>query len=149
MNRFGTIAAAGLLALCMGCSTSGEATDVVSAKDKITSLVQIDTKVGTGAEATNGKKLSMHYTGWLYDPAAPGKKGAKFDSSLDRGQTFKFVLGEGQVIKGWDHGVWGMRVGGQRTLIIPPHMGYGERGAGGAIPPNATLIFDVVLHDVQ
>ena len=90
----------------------------------------------------------MHYTGWLYDPAAPDGHGAKFDSSVDRKETFRFPLGAGKVIKGWDEGVAGMKVGGTRTLVIPPQMGYGARGAGGVIPPNATLVFDVELIDV-
>jgi FKBP-type peptidyl-prolyl cis-trans isomerase len=105
-----------------------------------------DTTVGTGAEATSGKRVSVHYTGWLYEN---GQKGKKFDSSLDRGQPFAFPLGGGQVIKGWDEGVAGMKVGGKRTLIIPPDLGYGARGAGGVIPPNATLMFDVELLNVQ
>ncbi len=88
----------------------------------------------------------MHYTGWLYEN---GTKGAKFDSSLDRGEPFEFPLGAGRVIKGWDEGVAGMKVGGKRTLIIPPQLGYGARGAGGVIPPNATLLFDVELLDVK
>jgi peptidylprolyl isomerase len=88
----------------------------------------------------------MHYTGWLYEN---GVKGSKFDSSLDRGEPFAFKLGQGQVIKGWDEGVAGMKVGGKRTLIIPPQMGYGARGAGGAIPPNATLLFEVELLGVK
>ncbi|HEV2336888.1 MAG TPA: FKBP-type peptidyl-prolyl cis-trans isomerase [Stellaceae bacterium] len=109
-------------------------------------LKYTDTTVGTGAEATKGKKVSVHYTGWLYNN---GAKGAKFDSSLDRGQPFSFALGAGQVIRGWDEGVAGMKVGGKRTLIIPPDLGYGARGAGGVIPPNATLTFDVELLGVQ
>jgi FKBP-type peptidyl-prolyl cis-trans isomerase len=109
-------------------------------------LKYTDTTVGTGAEATKGHKVSVHYTGWLYNN---GAKGAKFDSSLDRGQPFAFALGAGQVIRGWDEGVAGMKVGGTRTLVIPPDLGYGARGAGGVIPPNATLMFDVELLGVQ
>ncbi len=108
-----------------------------------------DTKAGTGAEATAGKTVVVHYTGWLYDPAAAGNKGTKFDSSRDSNQPFSFALGAGQVIKGWDEGVAGMKVGGQRTLVIPPEKGYGSRGAGGVIPPNATLLFDVELLEVR
>lgn len=111
-------------------------------------LQKIDVKVGSGAEAVKGKNVSVHYTGWLYDPAT-SQKGAKFDSSRDRNDPFVFPLGKGQVIRGWDEGVQGMKVGGQRTLIIPPDMGYGERGAGGVIPPNATLIFDVELLEIK
>jgi peptidylprolyl isomerase len=105
-----------------------------------------DTVVGTGATPEVGQICVMHYTGWLYED---GKKGAKFDSSLDRGKPFEFPLGTGRVIKGWDEGVAGMKVGGKRTLIIPPELGYGARGAGGVIPPNATLIFDVELLGVK
>ena len=108
-----------------------------------------DKQVGTGAEAVAGKTVVVHYTGWLFDAAAPDNKGKKFDSSRDRNQPFDFPLGGGQVIKGWDQGVAGMKVGGQRTLVIPPEMGYGARGAGGVIPPNATLVFDVELLDVK
>lgn len=114
-----------------------------------TELTKIDVKQGTGAEAVVNKPVIVHYTGWLYDPAKPDKKGNKFDSSRDRQVPFGFILGAGKVIKGWDEGVVGMKVGGQRTLIIPPSYGYGERGAGGVIPPNATLIFDVELIDVK
>jgi FKBP-type peptidyl-prolyl cis-trans isomerase FkpA len=101
-----------------------------------------DEVVGTGAEARAGQQATVHYTGWLTD-------GKKFDSSKDRGQPFTFPLGGGQVIKGWDEGVIGMRVGGKRKLTIPPELGYGARGAGGVIPPNATLIFEVELLDVK
>ncbi|MDL2339443.1 MAG: FKBP-type peptidyl-prolyl cis-trans isomerase [Pseudomonadota bacterium] len=104
-----------------------------------------DTIDGTGEEAVSGQHVSVHYTGWLY---SNGVKGAKFDSSKDRGDPFKFYLGAGQVIRGWDEGVVGMRVGGSRVLVIPPELGYGARGAGGVIPPNATLMFEVDLLDV-
>ena len=109
-------------------------------------LKYTDTKIGDGATAKAGNKVSVNYTGWLYNN---GAKGAKFDSSLDRGQLFQFTLGAHQVIAGWAEGVAGMKVGGKRTLIIPPELGYGARGAGGAIPPNATLMFDVDLLQVQ
>lgn len=115
----------------------------------VAELVKTDVVVGEGAEATAGKTVSVHYTGWLYDEAAPDHKGKKFDSSRDRGEPFDFTLGAGQVIKGWDQGVTGMKVGGQRTLIIPPGLGYGSLGAGGVIPPNATLVFDVELLGVR
>jgi FKBP-type peptidyl-prolyl cis-trans isomerase FkpA len=116
---------------------------------KITELQKIDTQVGTGREAEPGFNVTVHYTGWLYDAAAEGHKGKKFDSSLDRKQPFIFFLGGGQVIQGWDEGFAGMKIGGKRTLVIPSEMGYGARGAGGAIPPNADLIFDVELLDVK
>ncbi|MEA2979072.1 MAG: hypothetical protein QOF09_895 [Alphaproteobacteria bacterium] len=102
----------------------------------------IETKPGTGASPRSGQTVVVHYTGWLYEN---GAKGAKFDSSVDRGQPFEFPIGQGRVIKGWDEGVATMKIGGKRTLIIPPALGYGARGAGGAIPPNATLMFDVEL----
>ena len=105
-----------------------------------------DTTVGTGASPAKGQTCVMHYTGWLYKD---GAKGQKFDSSVDRGQPFEFKIGQGQVIGGWDEGVATMKVGGKRTLIIPPALGYGARGAGGAIPPNATLMFDVELLGVK
>jgi peptidylprolyl isomerase len=106
----------------------------------------IDTKVGTGATPRTGQTCVMHYTGWLYQN---GAKGQKFDSSVDRGRPFEFPIGTQRVIAGWDEGVATMKVGGKRTLIIPPALGYGARGAGGAIPPNATLIFDVELLDLK
>ena len=107
-----------------------------------------DTVPGTGEEATTGQRVKVHYTGWLYDPTAAKERGKKFDSSKDRGQPFSFGLGHGEVIRGWDEGVAGMKVGGTRVLIIPAEMGYGARGAGGAIPPNATLVFEVELLGV-
>jgi FKBP-type peptidyl-prolyl cis-trans isomerase FkpA len=115
----------------------------------ITSLQATDGKVGSGTEAVAGKRVTVHYTGWLYDPAAADHHGKKFDSSRDRNEPFPFQLGAGQVIPGWDQGVAGMKVGGTRTLVIPPGLGYGARGAGGVIPPNATLLFDVELLDVR
>lgn len=101
-----------------------------------------DTVTGDGEEARAGQYVTVHYTGWLFEN---GEKGEKFDSSKDRGQPFEFSLGEGMVIRGWDEGVQGMKVGGQRQLLIPPQLGYGARGAGGVIPPNATLLFEVDL----
>ncbi len=114
----------------------------------MTTLQSVDTTVGTGAEAAAGQRVKVHYTGWLYDPAAANNRGKKFDSSKDRGQPFSFGLGGGEVIRGWDEGVQGMKVGGTRVLTIPPEMGYGARGAGGVIPPNATLVFEVELLGV-
>jgi FKBP-type peptidyl-prolyl cis-trans isomerase FkpA len=110
---------------------------------------KIDRKIGEGEEADVGKTVNVHYTGWLYDETAPDNKGRKFDSSHDRNAHFSFMLGAGKVIKGWDHGVRGMKVGGERTLIIPPAMAYGARGVGKMIPPNSTLIFDVELVGIQ
>jgi FKBP-type peptidyl-prolyl cis-trans isomerase len=121
----------------------------VEGMSNITSLQINDTKVGAGAQATAGKEITVHYTGWLYDEKAAEHHGKKFDSSRDRNEPFSFRLGGGQVIRGWDQGFADMKVGGTRTLVIPPDMGYGQRGAGGAIPPNATLVFDVELLDVR
>jgi len=117
--------------------------------DNITSLHVTDTKVGKGAAAASGQQVSVHYTGWLYDAKTPDHRGKKFDSSRDRGEAFSFKLGARQVISGWDMGVAGMKVGGSRTLIIPSDLGYGARGAGGSIPPNATLLFEVELLGVK
>ena len=111
-------------------------------------LVKTDTAVGKGTEAVAGRTVEVHYTGWLHDPKAPNQRGKQFDSSVGRG-PFTFPLGSGRVIKGWDEGVAGMKVGGKRTLVIPPELGYGSRGAGSIIPPNATLVFDVELLDVK
>ncbi len=108
-------------------------------------LIIQDDVLGSGTAAAAGQKVSVHYTGWLF---YGGERGKKFDSSKDRGQPFGFALGAGQVIKGWDEGVQGMKIGGARTLTIPPELGYGARGAGGVIPPNATLIFEVELLGV-
>lgn len=134
------VAAAGLLATA---PSHAQAQHVTMTSD---GLGIIDTKVGTGATPKPGQTVVVHYTGWLYDN---GKRGKKFDSSVDRGQPFEFPLGKGQVIQGWDEGVASMKVGGERTLIIPPSLGYGSNGAGGVIPPNATLLFDVKLLAVK
>jgi FKBP-type peptidyl-prolyl cis-trans isomerase len=104
---------------------------------------------GTGAEARPGRAVRVHYTGWLYDAGKADKRGTKFDSSKDHGEPFEFNLGARDVIPGWDQGVAGMKVGGTRVLTIPPHLGYGARGAGGVIPPNATLVFEIELLDVK
>ena len=112
-------------------------------------LTVIVHEAGTGTVATPGSPVTVHYTGWLFDEAASDRKGEKFDSSRDRGQPFRFTLGARQVIAGWDEGVAGMRVGGKRTLIIPPELAYGERGFPPVIPPSATLVFDVALLGVE
>lgn len=142
-----------LSATLTACTDTSEAKTVVvkpvTSSASITSLIKDDVKIGTGAEATAGQTVSVHYTGWLYDANAADKHGKQFDSSRTRGKPFDFPLGAGRVIKGWDQGVAGMKVGGQRTLTIPAQLGYGARGAGGAIPPNAVLVFDVELLDVK
>ena len=118
-------------------------------QSNITELVKQDDVAGSGNEAVAGRQVSVHYTGWLYDQAKADHKGQKFDSSRDRNEPFAFRLGGGQVIQGWDEGVAGMKVGGKRTRTIPPQLGYGSQGAGGVIPPTATLLFEVELLDVR
>jgi peptidylprolyl isomerase len=142
------VAFATLLAGCIATSapTPVEAQTEGKTVTHASGLKITDTKVGTGASPKTGQICVMHYTGWLYQN---GAKGAKFDSSLDRGQPFEFPIGRGEVIKGWDEGVASMKVGGKRTLIIPPDLGYGARGAGGVIPPHSTLIFEVELLAVK
>jgi FKBP-type peptidyl-prolyl cis-trans isomerase len=150
LARTGRIA---LVAAMAGAFLANAQTTTAQGNSKLdatpSELKKIDVKLGTGSEATSGKAVVVHYTGWLYDTSKPDSHGAKFDSSRDRSTPFGFTLGAGRVIKGWDEGVAGMKVGGQRTLVIPPQMAYGERGAGGVIPPNATLIFDVELLEVK
>lgn len=142
MRRLLTIWPLVLTILAAGCGGSPET-------GTVTELIRQDVRVGTGTEAQPGRTVTVHYTGWLYDTSRPDHKGAKFDSSRDRNEPFSFNLGAGEVIQGWDQGVAGMLIGGQRTLTIPADLGYGARGAGGVIPPNATLLFDVELLEVR
>jgi peptidylprolyl isomerase len=137
---------AAALAIVTGVPTTAPAQGAGQTVTTPSGLKITDSKVGTGATPRTGQICVMHYTGWLYQN---GAKGQKFDSSVDRGQPFEFPIGTHRVIAGWDEGVATMKVGGKRTLIIPPELGYGARGAGGVIPPNATLIFDVELLDVK
>jgi FKBP-type peptidyl-prolyl cis-trans isomerase len=141
-----------LSALLLAVSLAAAA-PILAAETKpaaVTQLKIVDQKLGDGATAENGKSAVVHYTGWLYDPGTKEMKGKKFDSSRDRNEPFSFPLGQGRVIKGWDQGVAGMKVGGKRTLIIPADLAYGARGAGdGLIPPNAALLFDVELVGVK
>lgn len=145
MSRVNTLVNVSVLILGMMLLPQSAISETKQGASSVTELIKQDTKIGSGEEAAVGKAVEVHYTGWLYDASAPDKKGKKFDSSRDRGVPFSFLLGAGRVIKGWDRGVTGMKVGGQRTLIIPPQMAYGAQGAGNVIPPNATLIFDVEL----
>ena len=151
MRPFRILFTAAALAAALGltfASLSPRALAQTAGKTMTTSsgLQITDTKAGTGPSPQRGQTAVVHYTGWLY---VNGAKGKKFDSSVDRNEPFEFPVGMGRVIKGWDEGVASMKVGGKRTLIIPPALGYGERGAGGVIPPNATLIFDVELLGVK
>lgn len=150
LRAIGVLFVAVLLAACgqNGGKSAGESS-VSDAQSAVTELIIKDVTVGEGEEAVQGQTAVMHYTGWLYEPTAPDLRGKKFDSSVDRSQPFPFVLGTGQVIRGWDEGVAGMKVGGKRELIIPPEMAYGSRGAGGVIPADATLVFEVELLGVQ
>ena len=145
MFRAGSTALALSLAALIATSDAPSHAQTSPRMTNPSGLQIIDTTVGTGASPA-GKTAVVHYTGWLYENGAKGKK---FDSSVDRGQPFEFPVGAGRVIRGWDEGVATMKVGGKRTLIIPPEMGYGARGAGGVIPPNATLMFDVELLGVK
>jgi FKBP-type peptidyl-prolyl cis-trans isomerase FkpA len=144
------VALAATMAVSACNESESTSTSSSEGQSNVAELVKQDTKVGEGNEAVSGRNVSVHYTGWLYDAAKPDHKGRKFDSSRDHGtEPFTFRLGAGQVIRGWDEGVAGMKIGGARTLTIPPDYGYGARGAGGVIPPNATLVFDVELLDVR
>jgi FKBP-type peptidyl-prolyl cis-trans isomerase FkpA len=141
MKRF--VVLLGMMLAAASCGTDSEPEPVVPpASEEVQTLQIIDHEIGDGDEAVAGRTVEVHYTGWLY---ANGERGDKFDSSVDRGDPFQFGLGAGQVIRGWDEGVQGMKVGGRRELIIPAEMGYGAQGAGGVIPPNATLNFEVQL----
>jgi peptidylprolyl isomerase len=141
--------AAALATLLAMSATSATAQTPGRTMTTASGLKIIDSTVGTGVTPKAGQTCVMHYTGWLYDETAADHKGKKFDSSVDRNEPFEFPIGQHQVIAGWDEGVASMKVGGKRTLIIPPQLGYGARGAGGVIPPNATLIFDVELLKVK
>jgi FKBP-type peptidyl-prolyl cis-trans isomerase FkpA len=145
LNRAIALVAIALSAAACGGSSESESAE---GRSNVAELIKQDDAVGSGNEAAAGRAVTVHYTGWLYSESAADKKGAKFDSSRDRNEPFEFNLGNGEVIRGWDEGVAGMKVGGRRTLTIPPHMGYGARG-GGPIPPNATLVFDVELLNVR
>ncbi|HEX4942824.1 MAG TPA: FKBP-type peptidyl-prolyl cis-trans isomerase [Usitatibacteraceae bacterium] len=142
MKKLAIAAAVALLA-ANACAQTATAPAAATAPVEVKELIKKDTKLGEGKVAEKGKAVLVHYTGWLYDPKAPGQKGAQFDTSVGKATPFGFVIGAGRVIKGWDEGVPGMKEGGKRTLIIPPAMAYGEKGAGGLIPPNATLLFEV------
>jgi len=143
------IIALGVLAACKPSAPPPAPPAAAAESTVIDQLLINEVAVGTGDPVGNGQTAVVHYTGWLYDPAAPDHKGTKFDSSRDKGQPFRFVVGSGKVIQGWDQGVLGMSVGGQRELIVPARLAYGEAGAGGVIPPGATLLFDVELLAIE
>lgn len=147
MHRTGVLLTLALALTVVGCSQAETERVVVTPTGS--ELVITTIQAGSGQEAVAGRSVSVHYTGWLYEPESEGGRGAKFDSSVDRGQPFEFPLGAGRVISGWDQGVAGMLVGEKRELVIPPDLGYGSRGAGGVIPPNATLLFEVELLAVE
>jgi FKBP-type peptidyl-prolyl cis-trans isomerase FkpA len=130
-------------------TTESQAAEPAATGAETMPLQKTDLAPGTGDEIKSGQTALVHYTGWLYDAAAAENKGRKFDSSVDRNEPFEFPVGAGMVIRGWDEGVVGMKVGGKRRLVIPPEMGYGSRGAGGVIPPGATLVFDVELVEIR
>ncbi|MEW9623502.1 FKBP-type peptidyl-prolyl cis-trans isomerase [Rhodanobacter geophilus] len=149
MRRSLALLASSALALCALAACTGAPPPAPVSSGQVDKLGIVDTKVGSGAEAKPGMTVQVLYTGWLYDEHATDKHGTKFDSTDDHGgKPFSFPLGQGQVIKGWDQGVAGMRVGGERTLLIPAELGYGAHGAGGVIPPDASLVFDVKLVGV-
>lgn len=148
-SRLIRVSGAMVLAVAMLAGCSRPAPPPASPENKVATLTMNDVVVGTGAEAQPGAKVTVHYAGWLYDHTRPEQKGTEFDSSRKHGEPFAFALGQRQVIPGWDQGVTGMKVGGKRRLVIPSDLAYGEQGAGGVIPPGATLVFDVELIDVQ
>ncbi len=148
--RSAACVAFGLLCACSDRAPApAAAAPAGSAASAISTLEAVDLQVGSGATVAAGQKAVVQYTGWLYETSAPDKKGKEFDSSRNAGQPFSFLVGAGQVIKGWDQGVVGMKVGGRRRLTIPADLAYGDAGAGGVIPPGATLIFDVDLVAVE
>jgi FKBP-type peptidyl-prolyl cis-trans isomerase FkpA len=153
MRIYSAITVASVCVLLVSCGRDApqpaSSTSTVAATPAITDLVKTDVVVGAGPAIAQGQEAVVHYTGWLYEPSAPDQKGNQFDSSRQRGVPFRFTVGAGKVIAGWDQGVVGMQVGGQRRLIIPAYLGYGDRGGGGVIPPNATLMFDVELLAIE
>jgi FKBP-type peptidyl-prolyl cis-trans isomerase FkpA len=150
MKRFNAIAILLASAVIAGCGRDAPPPVAATpAAPAITDLVKTDLVIGTGPAIAAGQEAVVHYTGWLYDPAATDNKGKQFDSSRSRGVPFRFPVGGGRVIQGWDQGVVGMQVGGQRRLVIPAFLGYGDRGGGDVIPPGATLLFDVELLGIE
>jgi FKBP-type peptidyl-prolyl cis-trans isomerase FkpA len=145
-SRLGTFLSAASLVVLTACGAKPPA---AAPPSNVSSLEIVELKPGSGAAIAAGQQAVVQYTGWLYESSAPDHKGKEFDSSSHSGQPFRFVIGAGQVIKGWDQGVLGMQAGGRRRLIVPPDLAYGESGAGGVIPPGATLVFDVELEGIE
>jgi FKBP-type peptidyl-prolyl cis-trans isomerase len=146
----GVLATLAFAVAAAGCGNASEESSLAAMPESgITVLQKTDVTTGNGAEARTGATVRVHFTGWLYDPAAADNRGTKFDSSRDSDTPFEFRVGAGEVIEGWDEGVAGMKVGGTRVLTVPPALGYGAGGASGVIPPNATLIFELELLDVR
>ena len=152
MRTANSLVLIGCVALLLGCGEGSRSPAAAGSESEpaqsITELQKTDLSIGTGPSIAQGQRAVVHYTGWLFDPAAPDQRGKQFDSSRDRGQPFRFTIGEGRVIQGWEQGVAGMQAGGERRLIIPPTLGYGARG-GGPIPPNSTLLFDIELLAIE
>jgi FKBP-type peptidyl-prolyl cis-trans isomerase FkpA len=149
MKAIPAAAMCAMVLLVAACGPKEQAAKVAMPVAPPTELQKTDVVNGAGEGISQGQVAVVHYTGWLYDPTAPEQKGKKFDSSRDRGQPFEFRIGNREVIRGWEEGVQGMQPGGQRRLVIPPALGYGDAGAGGVIPPNATLLFDVELLAIK
>jgi FKBP-type peptidyl-prolyl cis-trans isomerase len=149
MKALPAVAMFAMVLLVAACGGKEQAQEVLAPVPPPTELQKIDVVKGTGEGISQGQIAVVHYTGWLYEPTAPEQKGMKFDSSRDRNKPYDFMIGAGQVIRGWDEGVQGMQPGGQRRLVIPGDLAYGEAGRGGVIPPNATLVFDVELLEIK
>ena len=149
MKALPAVAMFAMVLLVAACSGKQQASRLATPVPPPAELQKIDVTQGAGEGVSQGQVAVVHYTGWLYDPAVSDHKGMKFDSSRDRGQPFPFTIGSGEVIRGWDEGVQGMQPGGQRTLVIPPALGYGESGMMNIIPPNATLVFDIELLAIE
>jgi FKBP-type peptidyl-prolyl cis-trans isomerase FkpA len=145
LRTFGVVVLLGLIAACSGKPNSAPTSTVST----VSTMQSVDLKEGTGEGIAAGKTAVVQYTGWLYEASAPDNKGKQFDSSRTTGQPFRFPLGTGQVIKGWDQGVVGMKIGGSRRLLIPADLAYGDSGAGGVIPPGAALVFDIDLVAIE
>ena len=149
MSRIGSLCKAGLVVLVGLIAGCGAKPGAVTPASGVSSMQSIELKAGNGEPLTAGKVAVVQYTGWLYEASAPDNKGKQFDSSRTGGQPFRFPVGTGQVIKGWDQGVLGMKIGESRRLIIPADLAYGDGGAGGVIPPGATLVFDIDLVAIE